>query len=185
MGLSHGAHGHPHTPRGVGGLTRAQAALITDHSARHFYPHVAEARSEPPERAVEVGKWSGSVAQEDYIAQLEALAALGPMYKHPQRFAGRRVIHFIDNTVALSALVHGYVGKEDLADIVNAYSVMGTGLRARTYFDYVPSKANLADLPSRGEQAVQGSTINQNMPTRACKVMANDHISVTGHFDQK
>ena len=37
----------------------------------------------------------------------------------------------------------------DLAQLVNVYNVYGTGLRVRTYFDYVPSKANVADLPSR------------------------------------
>ena len=59
--------------------------------------------------------------------------------------------HFVDNTVALSAFVHGYVGKEDLAQLVNVYHMTAAALRARTYLDYVPSKANIADLPSRGE----------------------------------
>ena len=60
-------------------------------------------------------------------------------------------MHFIDNTVALSALVHGYVGKEDLAQLVNVYNIMAAALRARTYLDYVPSKDNIADLPSRAD----------------------------------
>ena len=54
------------------------------------------------------------------------------------------------NTVALSALVHGYSGKPDLAKMVNAFYLQIAGLRASVYFDYVPSKANIADLPSRG-----------------------------------
>ena len=60
------------------------------------------------------------------------------------------MVHFIDNTVALSALIHGYASKPDLAAIVNAFHLWGAGLRMRPYFDYVPSKANIADLPSRG-----------------------------------
>ena len=61
---------------------------------------------------------------------------------------------FIDNTVALSALkLHGYVGKEDLAEVVSAFHAYVTGLRAWVYLDYVPSAANIADLPSRGEYA--------------------------------
>ena len=34
------------------------------HSERHFLPHVAQARGEPPEDAVELGRWSGSTAQD-------------------------------------------------------------------------------------------------------------------------
>ena len=63
----------------------------------------------------------------------------------------------MDNTVALSAFVHGYVGKEDLAQLVNVYHMTAAALRARTYLDYVPSKANIADLPSRGEYALTHS----------------------------
>ena len=60
-------------------------------------------------------------------------------------------MQWIDNTHALSAIVHGYVNKEDLADITNGFHALATGLRASTYLDYVASKANIADLPSRGQ----------------------------------
>ena len=53
------------------------------------------------------------------------------------------------DTAALSALVHGYSGKPDLAKMVNAFHLQAAGLRTSVYFDYVPSKANIADLPSR------------------------------------
>ena len=33
--------------------------------------------------------------------------------------------------------------------MVNAFFLQLAGLRASVYFDYVPSKANIADLPSR------------------------------------
>ena len=89
-----------------------------------------------------------------YIAQLEGLGALAPYYTFPERFAGRRVVHFIDNTVAQSALVHGYASNVDMADISNGFHLLAAGLRMAVYFDYVPSKANIADLPSRGEFAV-------------------------------
>ena len=85
-----------------------------------------------------------------YIAQLEVLAAISAYFTYPELFVGRRVQHFIDNTVALSALVHGYSGKADLAKMVNAFFLQMAGLRASVYCDYVPSKANIADLPSRG-----------------------------------
>ncbi len=46
-------------------------------------------------------------------------------------------------------MVHGYSGKPDLAKMVNVFYLQMVGLRSSVYFDYVPSKANIADLPSR------------------------------------
>ena len=88
-----------------------------------------------------------------------------------RRFAGRRVMHFIDNTVAQSALVHGYARTDDLADISNGFHLMAAGLRTAAYFDYVPSKANIADLPSRGEfalpRALGADVVPMRVPGRA------------------
>ena len=47
--------------------------------------------------------------------------------------------------------MHGYAGKPDLAKITNVFYMQALGLRASVYFDYVASKANIADLPSRRE----------------------------------
>ena len=68
---------------------------------------------------------------------------------YPELFAGRKVNHFVDNTVALSALIHGYSNKKDLAKPVNIFHLQSVALRTSVYFEYVPSKANIADLPSR------------------------------------
>ena len=101
----------------------------------------------PPDWPTLLNFWPGD--RKTYIAQLEVLAAISVYFTYPDLFAGRRVNHFIDNTVALSALVHGYSGKPDLATMVNAFYLQLTGLRSAVYFEYVPSKANIADLPSR------------------------------------
>ena len=77
------------------------------------------------------------------------LAAISVYSTYPDLVRGRKVNHFIDNTVALSALVHGYSGKPDLAKSVNVFYLQMVRLRARVYFEYVASKANIADLPSR------------------------------------
>ena len=69
----------------------------------------------------------------------------------PETFRGRSVIHWIDNTSAISCLLHGYSGKPDSALLVNAFHLFNAGLRANIHFEYVESKANVADLPSRGE----------------------------------
>ena len=53
------------------------------------------------------------------------------------------MIHFIDNTGALSALVNGYAGKEDCARFVNMFHIQLLGLQSKVYFDWVPSKANV------------------------------------------
>ena len=77
------------------------------------------------------------------------LAAISVYSTYPQLIAGRKVLHWVDNTVALSALVHGYAGKPDLAKSVNVFYLQMLALRASVYFEFVPSKANIADLPSR------------------------------------
>ena len=55
---------------------------------------------------------------------------------------------FIDNAVALSALIHGYARSTDMAYMSNAFHMQLAGLRTSVYLDYVPSKANIADLQS-------------------------------------
>jgi len=67
----------------------------------------------------------------------------------PRVFADRQVIHFIDNTWALTGFVKGYASAIDAGIIVNAFHVRNVGLRAGVFFEYVRSAANIADLPSR------------------------------------
>ena len=89
-----------------------------------------------------------------YIAQCEMVAAISAYYTFHDRVRGREVNHWIDNTISLSGLVHGYARKLDLARMVNAFHLQITGLRTHVWFEFVPSKANIADLPSRGEFAL-------------------------------
>ena len=65
--------------------------------------------------------------------------------------------------------MHGYAGKPDLAKSVNVFYLQMLELRSSVYFDYVPSKANIADLPSRDAWAVldgELSGIRRTRPTR-------------------
>jgi len=89
--------------------------------------------------------------QKTYIAQLEVVGGVAAYFTFAERVKGRDVNHFIDNTVALSGLVHGYARKLDLARMVNAFHLQMAGLRANAYYEFVPSLANIADLPSRNE----------------------------------
>jgi hypothetical protein len=91
-----------------------------------------------------------------YIGQLELLAAPAPYCSLPpralERLRGRNVIHFIDNTSAQAGLVKGYARALDSARIVNAFhAVAAVDLGCNVYFEYVPSAANVADGPSRGD----------------------------------
>ena len=54
-----------------------------------------------------------------YIGQLEMLAAVAVYHSIPE-LAGRRVIHWIDNTGAVAALVKGYAAAPDSARILHA-----------------------------------------------------------------
>ena len=130
-------------------MASVRLALHRDSPSRKPRPY-RYALGEPEWRTL-LSFWSPD--HKTYIAQLEVLAAVAAYFTYPRLFVGRRVHHFIDNTVALSALVHGYSGKPDLAKMVNAFFLQMAGLRASVYFDWVPSKANIADLPSRNDVA--------------------------------
>ena len=91
------------------------------------------------------------VKKKQYIGQLELLAAVIPYYSMPELFAGRKVLHFIDNTAAVAGLTKGYSARVDSARIVHAFHAFNVGLTAEVWFEWVASKANIADWPSRGE----------------------------------
>jgi hypothetical protein len=93
------------------------------------------------------------VRNKQKIGQCEILAAIAVYFSLPNLFRDRQVIHWIDNTSAISCLVHGYSGKADSALLVNAFNLFNAGLKARIHYEYVESKANVADLPSRREFA--------------------------------
>ena len=67
----------------------------------------------------------------------------------PDVLYGRRVIHFVDNTVALSKSVHGYANEPDMAAVVNSIHACDAALGVEAWFEWVPSHANVSDLPSR------------------------------------
>ena len=59
------------------------------------------------------------------------------------------MIHFVDNTVALSKSVHGYANEPDMAAVVNSIHTCDAALGVEAWFEWVPSHANVSDLPSR------------------------------------
>ena len=95
----------------------------------------------------------GFVRRRQQIGQLEILAAVVPYLSVPGVLAGREVIHWIDNTSAKAALVHGYSGVPDSARLVHAFHSFNLGLGARIWLEWVPSAANPSDEPSRVDLA--------------------------------
>ena len=61
----------------------------------------------------------------------------------------RRVMHFVDNTPALGALLNGYSRAPDSAWMVNVFHTANTRIQARIWWEHVDSKANCSDMPSR------------------------------------
>ena len=89
-----------------------------------------------------------------HIAALELLALLSAVLTFGAQFLrGREIVFFLDNTSAMSAAVHGYARSPDLADISNALHLALAGLTCSAWFEWVPSAANCADVPSRPEDA--------------------------------
>ena len=98
-----------------------------------------------------VGAWE---YRKQYIGQLEILYAVAPFFTVPEVFAGREVLHFIDNTAAVFGIAKGYSSKPDSAKIIHAFHALNSRVAANIEFRWVASEANIADLPSRGDFAL-------------------------------
>ena len=86
-----------------------------------------------------------------YIGQLESLAAAFVLETLPaDRLQGRSAIFWIDNLSAKYGLQKGYSRVEDSGRIINSFKIKQASLQLRSWFEYVPSEQNVADLPSRG-----------------------------------
>ena len=89
------------------------------------------------------------VPKAQHIGQLEILAAVCAYLSIPKLLVGEHVIHMVDNTSAIYSLVRGYSSKPDSAALVNIFHVLCAAIGVRVLYDYIESKANVADLPSR------------------------------------
>ena len=89
--------------------------------------------------------------REQYIGQLEALAAVLAYSSHPDQFRDRDVIHFIDNTGAVMGIAKGYSRDIDSARLIHFFHSIACAIGVNSWFEYVASGANISDLPSRGE----------------------------------
>ena len=90
------------------------------------------------------------VEKRQYIGQLELLAAIMVYYTVPE-LRDSCPIHWIDNTSAIATLVKGYSGAPDSARLLHAFKAFAFGFGVNPWSQWVPSKANIAHLPSRGD----------------------------------
>jgi len=89
------------------------------------------------------------------IGQLEIMAALF-VYITIEKFdvsrlKDRDVLHWVDNTSAIFGLYKGYSASDDSSRLIQIFHLLMAKLNFRTWWEYVASKANIADLPSRGD----------------------------------
>ena len=92
--------------------------------------------------------------RQTYIGQFELIAAITPFISlPPDWFSGYAVELWIDNAGAVGSLIKGYSGVPDVARIINMFefSLAKLGISS-LYIDYVPTKSNPADVPSRAHE---------------------------------
>ena len=80
------------------------------------------------------------------IGQLELLAAAAVYVSLPHSaFHEQDVVHYIDNSSALYGMTKGYSSIPDSLAIIRAFHAANLALRANVWFNYVATKANVAD----------------------------------------
>ena len=80
------------------------------------------------------------------------MAGISALFTAPQLFKGRRVLHFVDNAGSLSHIVNGYANAADSAQLVNMFHAAAISLGIEYWGEWVPSKANIADMLTRPDR---------------------------------
>ena len=85
------------------------------------------------------------------ICSLEEIALVAPYISEELSdcFLDADVLHFADNTAANAAATKGYSAAPDLAHPVARLHLSLARNRTRFWLEFVRSRANLADAPSR------------------------------------
>ena len=100
------------------------------------------------------------------IQQMELIAAAAVYTSFPASyFSGWGVLHFIDNVGALSGFIKGVSRAIDSLAIIRSFLVANMAIKADVWFSYVASKANVSDLPSRGELDTMAGLLRRISPS--------------------
>jgi hypothetical protein len=95
-------------------------------------------------------EFAGDHTLQTHINSMELLAILAAVWTvGPDMLQDREVLFFCDNTSAMSAAVHGYARSPNMAALSNTLHLALASLRVKAWFEWVPSAANCADIPSR------------------------------------
>lgn len=98
------------------------------------------------------------------IGQVELVGAFSPYNAlDASVWAGKQVIHWVDNSSAVAALAKGYSSAIDSALIVQATHATLAGLGADVWFEYVRTDANVADEPSRVDMSYERYAIGADI----------------------
>ena len=93
-----------------------------------------------------------------HINVLEFLAIVAAVWTiGPDMLRDRDVVFFCDNTSAMSTAVHGYARSPHMAALSNTLHLALASLRVNAWFEWVPSAANCADIPSRPQGMAEES----------------------------
>jgi hypothetical protein len=112
------------------------------------------------------------------IGQVELVGAYLPYASVDAAvWRGRRVIHWIDNSSAVAALVKGYSSAIDSAFIVHATHATLAGLEADVWFEYVRTDANVADEPSRVDLAFERYAIGADIAEGVRALVTSDPVA--------
>ena len=84
------------------------------------------------------------------VGQAELLPSIAARVAWRKKFAGRKVIHFIENEAARNTLIKGSSPNLDNAWLAGEFWRRETEARSFSWFERVPSPSNPADGPSRG-----------------------------------
>ena len=86
-----------------------------------------------------------------YIGQAEMAAGAAAYWTCGEELKDSYPIHFIDNQGALASLVRGSSRDAPSSWLAHDVARQHFDIDSRVWFEFVPSAANIADLPSRGE----------------------------------
>ena len=100
-----------------------------------------------------VADWKKMNAKTRVIHQAELLPILVAMVTWQEVMAGRRIIVFVDNDAARSAVIKGSTASPASAKIVTAIWEMAVRSEMQLWIDRVPTSSNIADGPSRSQWA--------------------------------